>query len=67
MKLLTAPRRSYFRDIYEEVSGSAVFRSTVLFTIIFGFFVHFFILSNYIFNHDSVILPYTDMDWVSIS
>ncbi|MCF2617863.1 glucosyltransferase domain-containing protein [Oscillibacter valericigenes] len=64
MKLLTALRRSYLRDIYEEVSDSAVFRSTVLFTVICGFFVHFFMLSNYIFNHDSVILPYTNMDWL---
>lgn len=64
MKLHTAFRQNYLQKIYTEVSGSAVFRSTVLFTIIFGFFVHFFMLSNYMLNHDSVVLTSTNADWL---
>lgn len=64
MKLSPASRKTYFGSIVEEVSESTVIRSTFLFTLAFGFFVHFFILSSYLFNHDSITLLYTNFGWL---
>jgi len=60
MKLFTSPNRGNMRRLLDEAKENGVVLDTFLCTAVFGFFVHLFILATYIFNHDTLVLPYTN-------
>lgn len=64
MKLFTSPNRGNMRRLLDEAKENGVVLDTFLCTAVFGFFVHLFILATYIFNHDTLVLPYTNGDWL---
>lgn len=48
----------------EQLVRSRPLRTAFTASFFSGVFIHFFALANFFVNHDSIVLPYNDLDWL---
>lgn len=64
MKLLEKPCNNYLHEQFDRLICDGITWRVFLFTFAAGMVVHFLIITNLTFNHDTLVLPYTNFDWL---